>query len=256
MRYRIGEFARLSGISAKTLRFYDEIGLLRPIGVDSRTRYRHYSPEQLQEMASILALRQLGVSLSEIRTVIRGPGSGTQRRDILEHLRDKVKRSIEAGEQSLRWINHALDELNHSQHSIAVVVKRRPGVRVASLRSKVNTYAEILPLEQELLSALPADSMGPLRGALWHRCADSGSLEAEPFVELKQNWPGARWYEVKQLPSITAACAYSSLEDDAAEQAYDAIRRWMQVRGYVLAGAKREIYLGGMLEIQFPLTSA
>src|SRR5262245_7045282 len=46
--YRIGEFASLSGISVKTLRFYDEIGLLRPAGVDVRTRYRRYAPSQLR----------------------------------------------------------------------------------------------------------------------------------------------------------------------------------------------------------------
>src|SRR5215831_2656741 len=64
--YRIGEFAELSGVSAKTLRFYDEIGLFRPAATDSRTRYRHYRPHQLEELASILALKSLGVPLHEI----------------------------------------------------------------------------------------------------------------------------------------------------------------------------------------------
>jgi DNA-binding transcriptional MerR regulator len=56
VQYRIGEFADLSGVPAKTLRFYDEIGLLRPAAVDPRTRYRLYLPQQLEELASILAL--------------------------------------------------------------------------------------------------------------------------------------------------------------------------------------------------------
>ena len=54
-QYRIGEFSNLSGVSTKTLRFYHEIGLLRPASVDSRTGYRHYRPEQLEEVASIVA---------------------------------------------------------------------------------------------------------------------------------------------------------------------------------------------------------
>ena len=49
-QYRIGEFAYLGGVSAKTLRFYDEIGLLRPASVDARTGYRQYRPEQLEEL--------------------------------------------------------------------------------------------------------------------------------------------------------------------------------------------------------------
>jgi effector-binding domain-containing protein len=61
---------------------------------------------------------------------------------------------------------------------------------------------------------------------------------------------------VKQLPAATMACCYSGLDDDSAEQGYDAIRKWMDVRNYQLAGPKREIYLDQMLEIQFPLKSS
>jgi effector-binding domain-containing protein len=58
------------------------------------------------------------------------------------------------------------------------------------------------------------------------------------------------------LPPVTVASAYCDSEDDAAEHAYDALRRWMHLHDYQLAGPKREIYLGRMLEIQFPLKSA
>ena len=62
MHYRIGEFARLSGTSIKTLRFYDQVGLLQPAAVDPRTRYRLYVPGQLRDLAAILALKDLGGS--------------------------------------------------------------------------------------------------------------------------------------------------------------------------------------------------
>jgi DNA-binding transcriptional MerR regulator len=64
--YHIGEFAELRGVSAKTLRFYDEVGVLRPASVDPRTGYRRYMPRQLEQMASILALKNLGVPLSQV----------------------------------------------------------------------------------------------------------------------------------------------------------------------------------------------
>jgi effector-binding domain-containing protein len=89
----------------------------------------------------------------------------------------------------------------------------------------------------------------------WHSCADSGSLEEEPFVALKQKLPRRSFYDAKQLPAATVACAYSGLDDDSAEQAYGATRKWMNVRSYRLAGPKREIYLDQMLEVQFPLKS-
>lgn len=254
MRYQIGEFAELGGVSAKTLRFYDEIGVLRPASVDSRTGYRHYLPQQLEDLASILALKNLGVSLAQVRELITKKRSGrNDRRAILIELRRTLEQSIQTATQSLNWINAALDEPDGPESTIAVVVKRRPAVPIASVRAELRNYVEVARFERELLSALPQECVGSVRGVLWHRCADSGSLEAEPFVALKKPIPSRIPCDRKQLPEATLACAYAGLDDESAEQAYAAIRRWMNVRGYRLAGPKRELYLGQMLEIQFPL---
>ena len=253
--YQIGEFAELCGVSAKALRFYDEVGVLRPASVNPRTRYRRYLPEQLEQMASILALKNLGVPLAHIREFMAKSGASSGRRAILTELKLKVEHSIQTATQSLEWINSALDELNQCQTPISVIVKRRPAVRVASIRVKLNSYAEVTRFENELSDALPPECVGTLRGVLWHRCADSGSLEAEPFVELKKRAPLRGLYEVKELPPATLACAYSRICDENAEQAFVAVRRWIENRGYRLAGPKREIYLQNMLEIQFPLAS-
>jgi len=256
-RYHIGEFAELGGVSAKTLRFYDKIGLLRPASVDPRTRYRLYSPHQLEDLASILALKNLGISLAQVREFIEKSGSISSRRTILTGLKRTIEQSIQSATQSLLFVNAALDELGE-QPAIAVVVKRRPSVPIASFRVTVKNYAEVPRFEEELHRAVPPQCLGSLRGVLWHRCADSGTLEAEPFVVLKQPALNQRalqraGYDVKRLPEAVLACAYSGLDDDSSEQAYAAVRRWMNVRGYRDAGPKRELNLGERLEIQFPL---
>lgn len=248
MRYRIGEFAALSGVSVKTLRFYDQIGLLQPATVDPRTRYRQYMPQQLQELACIRALQDLGASLQDIRRM--------KRRELLEKLRAGAEQSMASAQRSLAWIDGALEELEGAGRPVAVVVKRRPSVRVASIRAKVNRYAEIAEIERELGQAVPPGMAGEMRGVLWHRCADSGSLEGEAFMEIRRDVSRRRSCEIKHLPAVTVASAYCESEDDAAEQAYDTLRRWMHVHDDSLAGPKREIYLGRMLEIQFPLQSA
>jgi DNA-binding transcriptional MerR regulator len=170
--YRIGEFAVLGGVSAKTLRFYDDIGLLRPAASDPRTRYRHYHPQQLQDLAAILALKDLGLSLPEIRLAMNRDASRVGRRRLLETLKAAVEHSIQEAGRKLRWVQSALDDSSHSHQPAPVVVKRRPAIRVASVRSRVKTYADILPLEQHLFDALPSASIGRVRGVLWHRCAD------------------------------------------------------------------------------------
>lgn len=253
--YHIGEFAQFCGVSVKTLRFYDEIGVLRPASVDPRTGYRRYVPEQLEQMASILALRNLGVPLAQIREFTAKKGASAEHRAILNNLKRKVEHSIQAASQSLNRIDAALDELEKGHSPISVIVKRRAPVRIASIRVKLRNYAEVARFENELSDALPPECVGSLRGVLWHRCADSGSLEAEPFVELRKRVASRGLYEMTELPQATLACAYSGNSDESAEQAYAAVRRWMQIRGYRLAGPKREIYLQNMLEIQFPLAS-
>jgi DNA-binding transcriptional MerR regulator len=256
VRYRIGEFAELGGVSTKTLRFYDEIGLLRPSSVDPRTRYRFYRAQQLEELASILALKEIGVSLAEVRNLISNGRPKRERKEILTDLKKTVQKSIQTAKRSLDWIDTALRELDEDKRPIPVVVKRRPGVLVASIRARVQSYGEIERYERELMHELPPESVSELRGALWHRCADSGCLEGEPFVALKQRLPVRSVYQVRQLDPATLACAYSRPDNDSAERAYDAIRKWMSLRGYQLAGPKREIYFDQLLEIQFPLKSA
>lgn len=61
--FKIGEFSRLSRVSVRMLRHYDQLGLLTPSQTDSFTGYRYYSANQLPRLNRILALRDLGFSL-------------------------------------------------------------------------------------------------------------------------------------------------------------------------------------------------
>ena len=254
--YRIGEFARLGGLTPKTLRFYDQIGLFRPASVHPLTRYRLYEARQLEELASIVALKTLGVPLASLRSPTASARSPEHRRELLLRLRQARQASIEAARRSLEEVDAALEAIGDSPRFIPVVIKRRPALAIASIRARIDRYLEVEALERHLHGLLPPDAAADVRGVLWHRCADSDYLEAEPFVALRQRVPPRSDYELKQLPAATLACAYSGLDDESSEGAYRAIRKWMSAKGHRLAGAKREIYLDQMLEIQFPLESA
>lgn len=259
MQYRIGEFADLGGVSTKTLRYYDQLGLLRPAALDARTRYRRYAGSQLRELSAILALRDLGLSLAEIRAFLAKTRSPADRRALLLRLRQNMQYTIEKAAQSLLSIDAVLDqEIDQPgawARAVPVVMKSRRAMRVASLRTEMTNYAEteVLRVERELLRALPAESLGAARGVLWQRCAGSGSLIAEPFAEIRHDLPRRSFYDLKNLPPVVAACAFCGNDDAAAEQTYRAINAWMSDRGFFLAGPKREIYLDDLLEIQFPL---
>ena len=66
MVYKIGDFANLVNISVRTLRYYDEIGLLKPEIVDRYTSYRYYTDDNVVEAQFITLLKEVGFTLQEI----------------------------------------------------------------------------------------------------------------------------------------------------------------------------------------------
>ena len=72
MKFKIGEFSKLCQVTVKTLRHYEEIGLLVPIEVDEWTGYRYYDISQLRRVNRIVYLKQLGLSLEEINELFEG----------------------------------------------------------------------------------------------------------------------------------------------------------------------------------------
>jgi DNA-binding transcriptional MerR regulator len=246
----ITAFAQLCGVSAKTLRFYSEIGLFRPAFIDPRTRYRFYLQAQLRDFAHIQAMRDCGASLVETRQVLRGKSSAAEQKRFLQRLRNAKLDAIDEARRSLAWIEGALQELE-VEFPLHITIKYCAPVKVASMRSDLKHYADVHQHEELLWQAVAPK--GRLHGVLWHRCADGGLLESEPFVEAKNESGCTAAYQLKELSGAHVARAFSSFDDDEAEATYVGLSRWIRARGYRLAGARREIYRGQLLEIQYPL---
>ena len=68
--FRIGEFSKLTQVSIRMLRYYDEIGLLKPAKVDSFTGYRMYSANQIPLLQKIILLRDSKFTTAEIQNII------------------------------------------------------------------------------------------------------------------------------------------------------------------------------------------
>ena len=251
----IAAFARICGVSAKTLRFYGDIGLFRPAFVDPRTRYRCYLQEQLRDFVQIQSLRECGASLAEIQQAMRGSRSNGEQRRFLQKLRESKLAALDEARRSLAWIEGALEE-TQLQPPLHATITYCAAVKIASVRTDVKDYAAIHPYEESLWKAVESRPEGGMRGVLWHRCADGGLLEGEPFVEVRNGNARRAGYDLKELPAAHVARAFSSLDDEDAESTYLGLGKWIRARGYRLAGARREIYRGNLLEIQYPVQSA
>ena len=77
MKMQIKEFARLTGVSVRTLHYYDEIGLLKPALVYPSTGYRYYDEASLLRMQQILFYRELDFPLKSIRQILSRPDYDT-----------------------------------------------------------------------------------------------------------------------------------------------------------------------------------
>ena len=73
MKMHIKEFAELSGVSVRTLHYYDEIGLLKPSAVDEQNGYRFYDERCLERMQEILFYRELDFPLRDIQIILTSP---------------------------------------------------------------------------------------------------------------------------------------------------------------------------------------
>ena len=79
MKLQIKEFAELTGVSVRTLHYYDEIGLLKPSFVDERNGYRFYDETSLERMQEILFYRELDFSLKSIGEILVSPNYDKQK---------------------------------------------------------------------------------------------------------------------------------------------------------------------------------
>jgi DNA-binding transcriptional MerR regulator len=111
MRYRTGQFARAVGVTVRTVRFYDQIGLLRPAEVDPVSGYRVYLPSQLDDLRRILDLKALDFTLDEIKAVLAGAVVAQDLRALLETKRREVERDLRDAHDRLGRLEVWLGEL-------------------------------------------------------------------------------------------------------------------------------------------------
>jgi DNA-binding transcriptional MerR regulator len=109
--FKIGDFSKLSRVSVKTLRYYDEIGLLKPHGIDRFTRYRFYSLEQLPVLYRILALKELGFSLDQVARLLEGDLTPDQLRKMLQKRQAEIEQDLAAAQDQLAQVQARLRQI-------------------------------------------------------------------------------------------------------------------------------------------------
>ncbi len=107
MKMSISETAKLTGVSVRTLHYYDEIGILKPVCVDEHNGYRFYDERSLKRLQTILFYRELDFSLKEIDTIISNPDfimseALSRQKELLKLKKERIERLITAIDNNLR----------------------------------------------------------------------------------------------------------------------------------------------------------
>lgn len=277
--FRIGEFSRIARVSARLLRYYDELGLLKPGVVDAASGYRYYTSSQLQRLNRILVLRDLGLSLEQIGGVIEQSASADQLRGMLELRRADAERALAEEAARLWQIEARIAQLDTGESVDDVLMRPEPAHRILAVRDTVASFLEARQLIGELArlvpKLVPRESLGSLIGIAHSAEFEPDAIDVELGFVLSDatslavaNLPavGHRPLHLRELPAVAhmAACVRVGLPEHA-HLITGKIGRYVESNGYRLAGPSREVFLRppradrmeeSVVEMQFPVERA
>jgi DNA-binding transcriptional MerR regulator len=262
--YKIGLFSEMNKVTIKTLRHYDEIGLLKPASIDEFTGYRYYTSEQLPIIHEILALRQMGFSLEEIGKI---QGGETVESALIKKKSELLKK-ISEYTMKLSQVEYYLHHKN-TAGEYNVVLKELPEVIVASMRTIIPDYNALFdiipPMGREMERLGCVCSVPEYCFNIYHdgeyKEKDVDVEVCEAVTEKKED---SDMLSFKVIPKVgTAACVLHKGSYNDFPKAYGALLQWMDENGFELIDKPRESYIDGvwnkdsedewLTEIQFPV---
>lgn len=271
--FRIGDFSRIARVSARLLRFYDEIGLFAPAHADSQTGYRYYTVDQLGPLNRILVLKELGFELEQIRDMLRADLSAAELRRLLLLRHNDVAKSLAVESQRLRYIEMRIMQLETEGALSAddVFIRTEPAHRYLSMRRVVPSFLAARGLIGELLaqtrSMLPGTQARRLIVIAHSPSFETDELDVEFGYAFEQEVScelpvrsELRWRELEAVERM-ATCVRVGLPEDS-HLVTAKIGRYLQAAGDTLAGSSREVFLQppnlermheAIVEMQFPV---
>jgi DNA-binding transcriptional MerR regulator len=276
--FRIGEFAQIAQVSGRQLRFYDQLGLLRPAHTDPQTGYRYYSIRQLPRLNSILALKELGLSLEQIGPLLRNEISPVELRGMLTMKRAQVERSLRDEEARLRHIESRIAQIDRHGgfEDYDVVVKAVEPIPYLSLRCACEDMDEAT----RVIRLVAEEGGRQIRPALRDKLIvvarndrDDEKLDLEIGFSLMRpsnaniRISGDLVLCASELPAVeTMATIVRPGTNSASHTSFGAIGSWIEANAYEIAGPCREVFLepitgppgfeAALVEIQFPVCKA
>ncbi|MEV8372380.1 MerR family transcriptional regulator [Kribbella sp. NPDC056861] len=249
--FAIGDFARHGRVSVRMLRHYDAIGLLRPAHVDDATSYRSYDAAQLADLNRIVALKDLGFTLEQVRTMLADEISLVEVRAMLRLRQAELETVVAESAARLTQVESRLRSIEQGDEVPAVVLKELPAIRFVALSGTANSFTPeeigpvIQPLCAELGQRLPeATGVRPSGRltCLYEPAGDEVRLLAAVPAAVDSD-AVLNGLTVLDLPATRAATLVHRGPIDDVLPAWQALARWLDNNGHQSGGPARELYL-------------
>lgn len=264
---KIGEFAVLADMSIKTLRYYDDIGLLKPIIVDANTGYRYYEYSQLARAYRLTSFKNMGLALNEIAELLDNKMTPGPTRRFLKTKRADLSEKLQTIQEQIAYLDNKIYEVEMDGHMAhyEVMVKRLEPMKVllakgkAPLKQDVGDTIEQLRQKVARYNAFPTAPMMALFPAYIHPVKDIPIEVVQP-TDNTFRLTGEDGVEETLLPAMTVAAVIHTGASDMAS-GWVALNDWIKRNDYQVAGAFREIFLHEetndeeqlAYELQFPI---
>lgn len=270
--FKIGEFSKLTQVSIRMLRFYDENDLLKPAFIDTETGYRLYSVEQIATLQRIVMLRDCKFSTTQIRDVLFHWNTESIER-LLSDKKEEILQSIRIEQERVQRIETAILDMKEQQfeYQYNIQFKSVPSYPVLSLRKSVEDYFEESKLWMELCEYVQCHKIEVVKGqynnlSIYPECEEQAN---EVTIEIATVLPNLipvekpfRSYMTEELPLVAYMMVYGPYEHLA--KAYEQMAYWLnEHQQYEMCGSSRQISHKGpeegtspaeyLTEIQIPV---
>ncbi|QUH26610.1 MerR family transcriptional regulator [Serpentinicella alkaliphila] len=248
--YRIGDFSKMSKTTIKALRYYDEVDLLKPEYVDDFTGYRFYSTDQLVKLHYIQALRQISLSIDEIKLIM----AGNNPRDILEKRKRELTAEISRGTEQLSRIEFILSKQGEKNiMNYQATIKELPECIVYSKTMKVpnyDAYFELIPAIGKTVSERYPDLKCVVPEYCFIVYLDNEYKEKDIHVEfceaVDKMMEDFEDIIFKRIEAVTAVSVMHKGSYAGLSEAYAYVFKWIDENGYLVVNSPRENYIDGI----------
>ena len=256
-KLKIKEFSLLCGVTVKTLRHYEKIGLLQPSEVDEWTGYRYYNVSQMQAMENIRRLKEMGFSLDEIIEMFAS-GSLKPTLQTLEKKIAESERELHKLQQRCTMLRNLVDSQNKIQKMEQISIQSLPEIIVASHRETISSYND--------LGRLCCEVIGPEMARLGCKCPEPGycftiehneyrptNIDIEYCEQVEEMGKDSGIIQFKKIPAVEKAiCMKHYGPYERLYQSYVELFKYIEQQGYKVIGAPRANYIDGIWNQEDP----